>query len=439
MAVPDTNMLLYLHACSKALPRVEMLLDDQSRRFRTEVVGSIGKIDEVNGELGRHVERMRNERGQSSADMKELYSRIAVLEDQLSSEQSSFAERVEKCDEEHERARVAMVARMAGLRVEQEEAQQWERDAKKHKEALANTLQKLEAMKAQHEQNIATINASHEDRKRKFRDVVVRKLRHTRDVMTAVGGGDGDVYRDIVGVLQQQGLGGAVVPGKGTSTAARLTEQLSREVTAFERETQATSHVVAAFEAKKVESLEVLRSERERNGRLVSKNASHTQSLKTLQLKLEQLKAVRQTSDLRRSNLADERTAALRAALEAERGVRYQLEEDLEEKQGELERLVQERSRAEEALAEQIAKDVATMELFEELLRGAEDEAAHSNNSDTARGRLGADDRPLIKATEPIRALQLHTQGDVARLLSTAMQCLVSVLPQPPTTFNAFK
>eukprot|EP00658_Telonema_sp_P-2_P015368 TRINITY_DN15909_c0_g2_i2.p1 TRINITY_DN15909_c0_g2~~TRINITY_DN15909_c0_g2_i2.p1 ORF type:complete len:332 (-),score=76.74 TRINITY_DN15909_c0_g2_i2:58-1053(-) len=294
-------------------------------------------------------------------------------------------------------------------------------------------------MKAQHEQNIATINASHEDRKRKFRDVVVRKLRHTRDVMTAVGGGDGDVYRDIVGVLQQQGLGGAVVPGKGTSTAARLTEQLSREVTAFERETQATSNVVATFEAKKVESMEVLRSERERNGRLVSKNASHTQSLRTLQLKLEQLKAVRQTSDLRRSNLADERTAALRAALDAERGVRFQLEEDLEEKQGDLEMLVQERSRAEEALAEQIAKDVATMELFEELLRGAEDEAAQSSNSDTARGRLGADDRPLIKATEPIRALHLHTQGDVARLLSTAMQCLVSVLPQPPAAYNAFK
>lgn len=427
MPLPDPTMLLYLHACSRALPRVETLLDDQSRRFRSEVAGSLSKIDEVSGELQRHVERVMAEKGQASTEIKELYAKIATLEARLEDDQQTFARRIRASDEEHAKAKAVLEERMQTLRVDQEEALRWESEATAHKEALTNTQKKLEAMRVQHEQNVADINANHEDRKRKFRDVVVRKLRSTRDVMTAVGGGDGAVYRDIVAVLQQQGLGGAVGPasvGDGTSTVARLTEQLSGEVTAFERETEATSQAVASMEAKKEDALVALKGERERNSVLVAKNASHTQSLRSLQLKLEQLSSLRQTSDARRAGLTEERVVALREALRAERCVRGELEEELLEKQAALESLERERARAEEALGGQISRDLATLQLFEELLRVCEE---------GGRGRVGEDSDEGVLKGEPIRALHMHDRGEIARLLSAAMQCLVAEFPKPPS------
>lgn len=495
----DPTVLTYLYAASKAFPAVEAILDKQSEDMTLETLNAMRRSDELDAQLDTQVRRYKVERQKTTVDEEALIEKALLAEKQIAAEDDRFETDMREMTRIHQEKCAEIQAEIDRLNVKLKQAKAWEAVRAQRKLELATQEAKVAALKLQHKGEIKSLMAQHEEDRRKLRDVLVKKLRTMRDHMT------NDDYvattlPDAQHGIEGNGLSGIDVDSPfslsssnqhGASSAVKLTERLSREVTTYERETKATTSAINVHQAQLESVMSQLNAARETNERLVFRNAANAQSHKLLQQKLDEAKRVKKTEPTSgvstprsprsprhamakgtlsthsshkggsSGQMIDKTHVNLDAALAAERQLRTDLENDLRLAQEEVAAAAKERKIAEHQLLAQVEKDLNALEFIESL------EELISKNKETKQGsgRIGDVLPPLpskpsaepsrthdgiankntneensSKVTprnrdeewvpEPVYAVGLHSEEDILRFLSVAMNSLLASVPK---------
>lgn len=179
------------------------------------------------------------------------------------------------------------------------QATHWLSDRDKKIILLAKLEKRIEEKNVEHKKDLEAMHAEHEEEKRKMRDVLIRRLRKVRDVMSSTndddedsaetgGGGGGSAS----GLLPGGGGGpGGKKKSEGDDTAfimsssaptAKSNEKMARAVTLYEREACTVSESISEMSTELQQSTAMLAEQRKLNEKLVLRNASHIKTRSVL-------------------------------------------------------------------------------------------------------------------------------------------------------------
>ncbi|CUG89664.1 Hypothetical protein, putative, partial [Bodo saltans] len=324
---PDPQVMMYLQVASAAFPRVQHLLRQQAHAAQSTADSNRTLATRLDAQTVSWVRRHVDERKDMEFQLEEMKVRKAELEKDLiqqkvDSEEAYFAQQIAQA-----KILTELRQQIKVLQADASEAAGWEETRVRQLKSLEDIRVQLEDTKEGHQEDIKTLNEENETERRKLRDLLVRKLRRVRDVMSSAtdeddlglgsstgGNGNGD---DLLGGGKKRG-GAAPTGGdaKHKSTAswntnhgmlardaesanliamfqtptAKLNEKLSRAVTMYERESKSIADTISQMHTTTKTAAEQLEDQRSQNEKLVLRNASQSKAKLMLKSQLEELK-----------------------------------------------------------------------------------------------------------------------------------------------------
>lgn len=307
VAQPDPTVMLYLRAAAQAFPRVQEFIGKQifeAKQITSSNKALATKLDsQTKAWVAADVEE-RKKLYDAILDMRQQKAALLKAhEDQKEAFKLNFAE--------HEKSNAKEISEMkrqiAVLEADSAEAEGWRKVRRNETAALRQVQDKLEETREAQEKEVAALREENDTERRKLRDLLVRKLRRVRDIMSSTtddmpDGSNGAGVQDELASLKHRG-GGTNVPrmlAKDSESAAaiasfatptaKLNEKLSRAVTMYERESKIIAETITATHATSKQAAEQLEHQRAMNEKLVLRNASQNKAKSMLKQQLEELR-----------------------------------------------------------------------------------------------------------------------------------------------------
>jgi hypothetical protein len=302
------------------------------------------------------------------------------------------------------------------------------------------TLNKLEALTEQikdttlkSKQQLDVMRAEHEEEKRGMRDMLIRRLRRVRDIVSSTTEDDDDGAGDGA-----SSVGGESVMLTSTGPTAKQNERMARAVSLYEREAKTVVSSIHQLSAELEASRELLEEQKQQNERLVMKNAS---SVKTRSVLLDQVTDVKHRYHQAENRLLDDvklRKSTVAETATSQSEILFHLQLELEHAIAEYERthtkvrLLRKEGQQHGGVANEANKFFTETSML--LLHGRSAEAGATSmppqNRQTQQGQSGAHFAPVTVARsqppppagrETIPALLLSDPQEIASFFSAAL------------------
>lgn len=302
-APPDPTVLLYLKAATNAFPRVQRYLTQQIQEdVRTTEFNKLLSAN-LEGSISGIVEADIKERQEMERTVKQLKLRKVELEGDIAQRQKFFNEQHSRLDVENAEALEKLRRQIHLLEADAREAEAWRASRDTELSTLRDIETRFADFQVRAEQQLTELYQENEEERRKLRDLLVRKLRRVRDIMSSTTDDDADAGPSSAslqssrkastmpsgGMLARDAASAATVAMFQTPTA-KLNEKLSRAVTMYERESKTIAESITQIHSVTKQSLEQLSEQRAHNEKLVLRNASQVKAKEMLTAQLEELR-----------------------------------------------------------------------------------------------------------------------------------------------------
>jgi hypothetical protein len=311
---PDPQVMMYLQVAAVAFPRVQRMLTQQALAAQSTADANRSLATKLDVQTVAWVKRHMEERKEMELDLELMKSRKLELERQIvdqkkESEDAYFTQQVEQAKMLSDLRQQIHV-----LQADASEAADWEASRVRELKILQDTQTEMEDTKVTQLEEMKQLTEENETERRKLRDLLVRKLRRVRDVMSSAtddddlglgsngnnGGTDDAQGKKRHHLMSSTGSANHGMLARDAESAnliamfqtptAKLNEKLSRAVTMYERESKSIAETIAQMHAATKASIEQLEEQREQNEKLVLRNASQTKAKDMLKAQLQELK-----------------------------------------------------------------------------------------------------------------------------------------------------